>query len=322
MEPTQDSPIGHACHSFRRAQALSSFSADERFWGIGGTFHYLECPHCHSWTIYPLPSDEMLSHHYAGYYPPEEFAARKKEPINGVERLRAISTYHVLAKLRPLDETHRVLDIGTGCGGFLAAFREQVSVTVAGCDQSEHSAAMAKELFDIPVEVGEFDQLAYAPQSFDVVTMWHCFEHVKAPDVTLRRVKALLKPDGVLVIEVPTQGVWARVFKGRWLFLQAPTHLNIFTQTGLIQKLESNGFEVAKVERPWSPSELAGSLLMRFGLTGFMPRVYFGPKRLLDHLWRVLFVCLLPLDIVLTLISAVTGTSGLLRVFARIESDE
>ena len=112
------------------------------------------------------------------------------------------------------------------------------------------------------------------------------------------------------------------MFKGRWLFLQAPTHLNIFTQTGLIRKLESNGFEVAKVERPWSPSELAGSLLMRFGLTGFMPRVYFGPKRLFDHLWRVLFVCLLPLDIVLTLISAFTKTSGLLRVFARIESNE
>ena len=28
-----------------------------------------------------------------------------------------------------------------------------------------------------------------------------------------------------------------------------------FYANGLIQKLESNGFEVAKVERPWSPSE-------------------------------------------------------------------
>jgi len=154
-----------------------------------------------------------------------------------------------------------------------------------------------------------------------LITLWHCFEHVRSPQQTLLDIDALLTSDGILLIEVPTPGFWAHTFGGAWLFLQAPTHLHLFTESALSAHLNAAGFDVLKSERPWSPSEWAGSLLFRFGFSGFMPRIYFSPRTLSDHLWRLLFLFLMPLDLCLTAISAAFGTSGLLRVYAKRRSN-
>jgi SAM-dependent methyltransferase len=307
----------HACHDFIVTGETRRFDTQERFWGIGGDFQYVECPTCKSWCQYPEPTDEQLGVHYQGYYPPEEFEQRQQTPISVVEQTRARQTFQVLKTLRNFESQDRILDVGTGCGGFLAAFRDQVNVQVSGCDQNERSAAFAKSLFGIVVDVGAFSDIKYQENSFSLITLWHCFEHVRSPNQTLTELRQRLKPDGILVIEVPTPGLWARVFKGAWLFLQAPTHLNLFSAKALTEKLALAGFEVIKVERPWSPSEWAGSLLLKLGLNGFMPQVYFGPKRFSDRLWRTLFFTLLPLDLVFTLMAAAVGSSGLLRVYAR-----
>ncbi len=307
----------HACHDFEIGSETRRLSTQERFWGIGGDFQYLECPACNSWVLYPTPTDEALNAHYAGYYPTEEFEQRKRSPISMVELARARQTFDVLKTLRAFEPTDRVLDVGTGCGGFLAALRAHMDVEVSGCDQNASSAAFAKSLFAIDVDIGEFSDLSYPPDRFSLITLWHCFEHVRLPGQTLNQLHAQLTSDGIVVIEVPTPGFWARVFKGAWLFLQAPTHLNLFTPAALIEKLEASRFEVIKIERPWSPTEWAGSLLLKLGLSGFMPRIYFRPKRFTDHLWRILFFVLLPLDLVLTFAAAACGQSGLLRIYAR-----
>ena len=163
------------------------------------------------------------------------------------------------------------------------------------------------------------DSLDSEAESYDLITLWHCFEHVRDPQKTLADIRPLLRPNGLLLIEVPTPGFWAEVFKGSWLFLQAPTHLNLFTHAALIEHLSSAGFTLVRAQRPWSPSEWAGSMLFRLGSSGFMPRLYFGPKRLQDHLWRLLFFALMPIDLILTGVSAIFRRSGLLRVYARLK---
>ena len=311
----------HACHDFAVTAESFRFNTQERFWGIGGDFQYVECPECKSWCQYPEPTDEELSRHYEGYYPTEEYAQRTQQPISVVEKERARQTYQVLKGFRRFTSSDRVLDVGTGCGGFLAALREHVDVQVLGCDQNTKSAQFAKSLFDIDVDVGEFSTLNYPAHGLSLITLWHCFEHVRCPDQTLAELNHHLTDDGILVIEVPTPGLWARIFKGAWLFLQAPTHLNLFTPSALVEMLEQAKFEVLKSERPWSPTEWAGSVLIKLGLRGFMLRVYFGPKRFSDRLWRGLFFLLMPLDLCFTLFAAVMGQSGLLRVYARPQRD-
>jgi 2-polyprenyl-3-methyl-5-hydroxy-6-metoxy-1,4-benzoquinol methylase len=317
MDDPQSVRANHACHDFNVGGDTRRFNTQERFWGIGGEFQYVECPACKSWSLYPAPTDEQLTIHYSGYYPSEELEHRQRRPVSALEQARARQTYRVLKELRDFKPKDRVLDVGTGCGGFLAALRAEVDVTVFGCDQNAGSAQIAQTLFNIHIDIGQFSDLSYPRKSFDLITLWHCFEHVRLPEETLTQLHDLLNSEGVLVMEIPTPGFWARVFKGAWLFLQAPTHLNLFTPEALIEKLNRTGFEIVKVQRPWSPSEWAGSILLKLGLTGFMPRVYFGPTQFSDRLWRTLFFALLPLDLCLTLVVALCGQSGLLRVYAK-----
>ena len=294
----------------------------ERFWGIGGEFQYFVCPICDTWVLTPPPSDELLAHHYEGYYPPEEYEQREVKPINAVEQVRAKQSVDALAKLGVLSTLKHVLDIGTGCAGFLAALKMIQDVQVWGCDQNPASAELAKRLFDIEVEVGTVANLIPSDRLYDLVTLWHCFEHVRCPHQTLLEIRKLMSPKGILLMEVPTPGFWAHWFKGAWLFLQAPTHLNIFTEKALVDQLHAAGFAVLRKERPWSPSEWAGSILFQMGFSGFMPRLYFRTQRLSDHIWRLFFFLLMPLDLVFTGIASLFGSSGLLRVYAQPSSDE
>ncbi|MEE2756567.1 MAG: class I SAM-dependent methyltransferase, partial [Myxococcota bacterium] len=188
------------CHDFEVKDARDRIRTDERFWGIGGAFTYLICPHCRSWTLHPKPSDDVLSRHYEGYYPPEEYAQRQKQPVTPVERARARQVHTTLRSLDRLESVRTVLDVGTGCGGFLEAFRQGHEANVHGCDQDPASADLAESLFQIEVQVGVFDQLNYDEDQFELITLWHCFEHVRQPQETLRALKHYLHPNGTLLM--------------------------------------------------------------------------------------------------------------------------
>ena len=129
----------------------------------------------------------------------------------------------------------------------------------------------------------------------------------------------ITRPGGWLVVEVPTVSVWARLFGRRWFFLQAPTHLYHLREEAMRALLERTGWQPMRIERPWAPTELAGSLTLALGLRGFAPRLLFGVRTLRDRLWQLLFLGLVPLDIIATGVQALLGGAGVMRVFARRE---
>ena len=122
------------------------------------------------------------------------------------------------------------------------------------------------------------------------------------------------------MLEVPTPSLIARLFRGRWFFLQPPTHMVHFTAAGLTELVARSGLQVRRVWRPWLPTELSGSLLFALGHSGFAPRILFGRKRFSDVLWATLFAISLPIDLLLTPVQRLFGQSGVMRVLAqRIE---
>lgn len=64
------------------------------------------------------------------------------------------------------------------------------------------------------------------PGSFDVVTMWHVFEHAHNPDELLKTFYKLLKPNGILLIAAPNIGSTdAEYYGAEWAALDVPRHL-------------------------------------------------------------------------------------------------
>jgi SAM-dependent methyltransferase len=302
------------------------FSTQDYFWGVDGEFTYAACPQCGSWILSPRPTPDEMGRYYANYYP-DTFLRRhrarcEKKALSqalGIDGARAKQSVRRLRRLgwRP-DPAHRVLDIGCGLGGFLRGLKTWFGLSVRGVDFDPRCRDFVGQVHDVEVDVGELADQEYPEAHFDLVTSWHCLEHTYAPTEELAEMARITKHRGWLVLEVPTHGVLGRIFRGRWAFLQAPTHLFLLRPGALRALVEAAGFRVRRVERPWLPAEWAASVLTALGFKGFAPRLIYGDWRRSPQ-WFALFFLLLPFDLLLTLVLAIGGDSGVVRLYAQRE---
>lgn len=221
MTETVDCPLCAAPSGRRLFEAADPLSSDR--------FEVRRCDGCSLVYVSPRPVEERI----AAYYPDGYFGKRHpvfKDLFMDL-RVRAL----------PEDRTGRVLDIGCGRGDFLIACRRK-GWEVAGVEQETAPIMELRE--SLGLEVSATSALSSLPEaSFDAVTMWHVFEHMAHPRETLRQAHRLLKPGGLLVIEVPNYGSWqARMAPREWFHLDVPRHLLHFERTTLDTMLKAEGF--------------------------------------------------------------------------------
>lgn len=96
------------------------------------------------------------------------------------------------------------LDVGCGRGGFLGAMRENIPTgwTLQGLEPSEEACRVAQEK-GFMVAQGYLGDNVLQPQMFDAISLISVFEHVPDPKTILAEIHRLLKPEGILFIEVP-----------------------------------------------------------------------------------------------------------------------
>jgi 2-polyprenyl-3-methyl-5-hydroxy-6-metoxy-1,4-benzoquinol methylase len=220
--------------------------------------------------------------HYPPHYVINQFRpAAKDAPLRRrlvarqLERIDSLKLRRVLAAC-PLDSQARVLDVGCNLGSFLAALRDRTGCSVVGLEPAPSPAKYAREHFHLDVREACLDDVAgsLAPASFDVITLWHVMEHLWEPRRDLQIVHSLLKPGGMLVVEVPNfDDPLRRLFGSSWAYIDVPRHLLHFTPRTLRNFLEGAGFAVATLEctgtfRPYSVT--ISSLFTLFGL-GYEP---------------------------------------------------
>lgn len=291
--------------------------ADDRFWGIEGHFAYRRCPECATWVLSPRPAPEEMGRYYAGYYTGAHLEHGRREAGRGMDDLRAKSVMQDLARLG-ITPKGKVLDVGCGLAGFAARLRDRAGVAVQGVDFNPRCAEFAAEAHDLKVDTGELAEQGYPDGAFDGVTSWHCLEHTYEPGAELAEIARITAPGGWVVVEVPTVSPLGALFKGRWLFLQPPTHLYHFSPKALAALMAQAGLRPLRVSRPWVPTELAGSVLMALGVRRFMPGVVFG-EGWRAKAWGALMLALMPLDLVVTGILAAFKRGGVVRIIAQRE---
>ncbi|NQU22870.1 MAG: class I SAM-dependent methyltransferase [Candidatus Nealsonbacteria bacterium] len=145
----------------------------------------------------------------------------------------------------------RLLDVGCGGGQFLAEARRTGNWDLLGIEPHAPAARSARQLADCTVHTGTLQQTPLEPGSFDVVAMLGVLEHLHDPTSTLRRVRELLKPGGVLAVYVPSfdylrikdTGWLSRLRTGRHSNLHPQEHLFHFTPRTLATMLTAAGFE-------------------------------------------------------------------------------
>jgi ubiquinone/menaquinone biosynthesis C-methylase UbiE len=100
-------------------------------------------------------------------------------------------------------EPKKILDVGTG-GGEFAYLLQSLGHHVSGIEPNKGYAEYSKQEYGLKVQVGFIQDIQQADESFDLITIWHVLEHTENPCGVLAKLYALLKPQGTLVVEVPS----------------------------------------------------------------------------------------------------------------------
>ncbi|MCB9139541.1 MAG: class I SAM-dependent methyltransferase [Caldilineaceae bacterium] len=203
----------------------------------------VQCTECGLVYQNPRPTPEEIGAHYPPEYEPYTDITQGKRSwllqraINyGIQKRCRFITRH-----RP---PGRLLDIGCAAGTFMLGMAQNGWETV-GVELSQNVAALARSRHGLNVYTGTLEQARFEDESFDAVTMWDVLEHVHDPAATLREIRRILRPGGLLLVRVPNLASWdARLFGEYWAGLDAPRHLYVFTPGTLSRLMGRAGFQV------------------------------------------------------------------------------
>ncbi len=175
------------------------------------------------------------------------YSVRDEEAL--IELYEKIATPDVLAVYeRKLDkiEEHmpqrgRILDYACAAGYFFEAAQKR-GWDAHGYDIGQWAAKAAEKRGLSNMTVGfEFDDY-YPANHFDVVYAAQVFEHLLIPADVLKQLLRVLKPGGLLYIDVPNYNTLPiRLNKDDFMLNEPPQHVNFFTPTTLRKLLADGG---------------------------------------------------------------------------------
>ena len=197
-----------------------------------------------AWTAMPSKDFDVSRYYGAAYYGNQ---GRRFPAI--VEKM--VREFHLrrMHELLPyFNKPGRALDIGCGRALMLSALKERGWQCV-GTELDSDLAKAAKTQYDIDVFTQPtLAECKFPDAHFDLITLYHVFEHVGDPFATLAEIKHILKPGGICVIEVPNLSSWqARLSQGHWFHLDTPRHLWHFSRQSLGQLINQHGFTTLKI---------------------------------------------------------------------------
>jgi len=102
----------------------------------------------------------------------------------------------------------RVLDIGCGTGAVMQKLKEW-GYEVEGIDADPRAVEIAVE-HGFKVKLGRFEEGIWEEELFDMIVLRSVLDHVIEPSTLLAAIGNLLKPNGLLAVEVPNS---TRVFR-------------------------------------------------------------------------------------------------------------
>lgn len=260
--------------------------------GLVGAVRVEQCAHCgHARSLPPLADVAFL---YAG----RESQDFQPEARGLAHAIKAIAFRRegrrLLRQIGPAPAT--LLDFGCGSGQFTRALGDLLGPPrVTGSDFFPEPPA---ELADRPYL--PMDRLPEQAGQFDGVIAMHVLEHDDDATALLRRIAAMVRPGGTVVIEVPNVAcVWARIFGKYWDAWYLPYHRTHFSRASLEAQLAAGGLEVQAVH---------GAVVPTMGRTFAN---MFGARNTL--FWLLLGIALHPLQL---LGEKLTGQPSALRAIA------
>jgi SAM-dependent methyltransferase len=153
----------------------------------------------------------------------------------------------VLERIERFTGRGSLLDVGCWVGFLLAEARERGWRECVGIEPSEFASEYARSRLGLDVRTEELFTAELPAAHFDALVLGDVLEHLTRTSEALERVRSLLRPDGVLCLELPDAGSRvARLLGPRWWSV-IPTHVHYFTRPSARTMLARHGFETVYV---------------------------------------------------------------------------
>ena len=182
---------------------------------------------------FPQPEEGKLF----SYYKSEGYISHTDTKRNLLEYVyHKVREFSLKKKVKLINsfqsEAKTLLDVGCGTGDFLkTALKADWQITGIEPDKNARQIANTKTKNSV-FNTEHLEQLQ--PHSFDVITLWHVFEHLPNLKIHTALFKSLLKPNGTLVIAVPNfKSYDAAHYKSFWAAYDVPRHLWHFSRTAI-----------------------------------------------------------------------------------------
>ena len=230
-----------------------------------GRFRLVRCNDCQLVYLNPVPTPDELATYYPQHYEPYLMITPKAMTPLKLWLLNYGMKRRALPVLRHKTRG-RLLDLGCATGHYLNYVKSHSHWQVQGVELDQTAAEFARQQFDIDVYTGELHNASFDDEYFDAVSMWDVLEHLANPIDTLREIRRILKPDGILIFRVPIiDSLDAKLFGRYWAGLDVPRHLYIYSKDALFRLLQETELSPLRTE-PVAGSFFPFVISMQFGL--------------------------------------------------------
>lgn len=231
IESCRPCPVCHA-HAGRRLHTMHFALPDDS--PLPTQYHLLVCLHCGIGYADSAATADAYDRYYRHFSRYEDTAVATGGGDDPVDRQRIENTAEFLSAQVQLSA--RVLDVGCGNGGLLAALRRRGFTDLTGLDPAAACIARIKAEGFAAVHASlplcDPATLRDSSGSFDLIVMSHVLEHAFDAHRALDSLLPLLVPGGHLYIETPDASRYCMDgFPPLYFF--DPEHINHFDEESL-----------------------------------------------------------------------------------------
>ena len=208
------------------------------------SFVIVKCTNCGFHFTNPRPTIQNI--HL--YYKSEDYASHSKKPGSILQLIYNFVRFFTLRTKRKIVNKNatkgKLLDIGCGTGNFMNICNQD-GWNVKGMEPNQSANQIAAQknnstiystLKEIPTE-----------DKYDAITLWHVLEHIHDLEAGLRKITALLKPNGTLFVAVPNHESYdAHHYGEYWAGWDLPRHLYHFTKSDIKTLLKRYSLKLKK----------------------------------------------------------------------------
>jgi len=208
---------------------------------IENGYSVVKCQKCGLVYVNPRPINydhktEDIKEDQYNCYIREYIANRNSHEYRSREILKNI------LKLKPT--RGKLLEIGCAAGFFLKTARD-MGWSVEGVEPEELNAKYAIDKLNLDVNITPIESMQLPVNHFDIIVALNVLSHLKDPKEFFKKIRVMLKSDGLFVFETGNKGGLRSKWQGEilgetWL---TPEHMYHFSEKSLALMIKDVGFK-------------------------------------------------------------------------------